>query len=64
MFYNISVLFCNGFFNEGVKRDYKIITIWSQGIDCLWFNALIARIKEIANVDSVPIVSGGIMYSV
>jgi hypothetical protein len=45
-------------------KDYKKITIWSQGIDSLWFNALIARIKEIANVNSVPIVSGGIMYTV
>lgn len=61
---NITVEDCNGFFNDGVKRDYKKITIWSQGIDSLWFNALIARVKEIANVDSVPIVSGGIMYSV
>lgn len=61
---NITVEDCNGFFNDGVKRDYKKITIWSQGIDSLWFNALIARIKEIASVDSVPIVSGGIMYSV
>ena len=61
---NITVEDCNGFFNDGLKRDYKKITIWSQGIDSLWFNALIARIKEIANVDSVPIVSGGIMYSV
>ena len=60
---NITVEDCNGFFNDGLKRDYKKITIWSQGIDSLWFNALIARIKEIANVDSVPIVSGGIMYS-
>ena len=57
---NITVEDCN----DGLKRDYKKITIWSQGIDSLWFNALIARIKEIANVDSVPIVSGGIMYSV
>ena len=61
---NITVEDCNGFFNDGIKRDYKQITIWSQGIDSLWFNALIARIKEIASVDSVPIVSGGIMYSV
>jgi hypothetical protein len=61
---NITVEDCNGFFNDGVKRDYKKITIWSQGIDSLWFNALIARVKEIANMDSVPIVSGGIMYSV
>ena len=61
---NITVEDCNGFFSDGVKRDYKKITIWSQGIDSLWFNALIARIKEIANVGSVPIVSGGIMYTV
>ena len=61
---NITVEDCNGFFNDGVKRDYKKITIWSQGIDSLWFNALIARIKEVANVDAVPIVSGGIMYTV
>jgi len=61
---NITVEDCNGFFNDGVKRDYKKITIWSQGIDSLWFNALIARIKEVANIDAVPIVSGGIMYTV
>jgi len=61
---NITVEDCNGFFNDGVKRDYKKITIWSQGIDSLWFNALIARIKEVASVDAVPIVSGGIMYTV
>jgi len=61
---NITVEDCNGFFHDGLKRDYKKITIWSQGIDSLWFNALIARIKEVANVDAVPIVSGGIMYAV
>ena len=29
---NITVEDCNGFFNDGLKRDYKKITIWSQGI--------------------------------
>lgn len=61
---NITIEECLGFFNEGVKQDYKKITIWSQGIDTLWFNAVIARIKEIGRVETVPIVSGGIMYSV
>jgi len=55
---------CVGYFHDGVKREYKKITIWSQGIDSLWFNAIIARIKEVAKVDQVPIVSGGIMYSI
>src|SRR5215213_9046600 len=55
---------CVGYFHDGIKRDYKKITIWSQGIDSLWFNAIIARIKEVAKVEQVPIVSGGIMYSV
>ncbi|MDF2783463.1 MAG: uncharacterized protein K0S89_855 [Nitrososphaeraceae archaeon] len=32
--------------------------------DSLWFNAIIARIKELAEVNSVPIVSGGIMYAI
>jgi hypothetical protein len=61
---NITVEDCFGFFHGGVKQQYKKITIWSQGIDTLWFNAVIARIKEIGNVETVPIVSGGIMYSV
>lgn len=55
---------CVGYFHDGVKRGYKKITIWSQGIDSLWFNAIIARIKEVAKVEQVPIVSGGIMYSI
>jgi hypothetical protein len=63
-YFNITVEDCNGFFHGGVKRQYKKITIWSQGIDSLWFNAIIARIKELASVEFVPIVSGGIMYSV
>ena len=55
---------CTGFFHDGIKRNYKKLTIWSQGIDSLWFNAIIARIKEVAKVEQVPIVSGGMMYSV
>ena len=61
---NITVEECTGFFHGGVQRLYKKVTIWSQGIDSLWFNAIIANIKELANVEFVPIVSGGIMYSV
>jgi len=61
---NITVEDCEGFFHGGVQREYKKITIWSQGIDGLWFNAIIAKIKELANVEFVSIVSGGIMYSI
>ena len=63
-YYNITVEDCKGFFHGGVQRQYKKVTIWSQGIDSLWFNAIIASIKDLANVEYVPIVSGGIMYSV
>jgi len=63
-YFNITVEECNGFFHGGLKRKYNKVTIWSQGIDSLWFNAIIARTKELAGVDFVPIVSGGIMYSV
>jgi hypothetical protein len=61
---NITAEDCSGYFHDGIKKSYKKITIWSQGIDSLWFNAIIARIKELAKVEQVPIVSGGIMYSV
>ena len=61
---NMTVEDCKGFFHNGKEKDYKKITIWSQGIDSLWFNAIIARIKELSNLESIPIVSGGIMYSV
>jgi hypothetical protein len=61
---NITVEDCKGYFHGGVQKDYKKITIWSQGIDSLWFNAIIARVKELSNVEFVPIVSGGIMYSI
>jgi hypothetical protein len=63
-YYNITVEECHGFFHGGLRRKYNKITIWSQGIDSLWFNAIIARTKELAGVEFVPIVSGGIMYSV
>ncbi|MGN6632635.1 MAG: hypothetical protein ACTHKP_10425 [Nitrososphaeraceae archaeon] len=61
---NMTTEECKGFFHGGIQREYKKITIWSQGIDSLWFNAIIAKIKELANIEYVPIVSGGIMYSV
>ena len=63
-YFNITVEDCKGFFHGGVQRQYKKVTIWSQGIDSLWFNAIIAGVKELANVEFVPIVSGGIMYSI
>ena len=61
---NMTVEDCKGFFLNGKEKEYKKITIWSQGIDSLWFNAIIARIKELSNLESIPIVSGGVMYSV
>jgi hypothetical protein len=61
---NMTTEDCKGFFHGGIQREYKKITIWSQGIDSLWFNAIIAKIKELGNIEYVPIVSGGIMYSV
>jgi hypothetical protein len=60
---NITVEDCSGFFH-GAKKDYKKVTIWSQGIDSLWFNAIIATVKELSKVESVPIVTGGMMYSI
>jgi len=61
---NMTVEDCKGFFHQGKEKEYKKITIWSQGIDSLWFNAIIARIKELSKLESIPIVSGGIMYSI
>ena len=58
---NITIEDCAGFFH-GSQRQYKKITIWSQGIDSLWLNALIARTKELASVEFVTLVSGGMMY--
>ena len=56
---NMTTEDCKGYFHGGAEIDYKKVTIWSQGIDSLWFNAIIARVKELADVNSVPIVSGG-----
>ena len=55
---NMTVEDCKGFFHQGKEKDYKKITIWSQGIDSLWFNAIIARIKELSNLETNPIGSG------
>ena len=38
----------------GGVRQIKKITIWSQGIDSLSFNALIARAQEVTGVETVP----------
>lgn len=58
---NSTVEDCTGFFH-GTQRHYKKVTIWSQGIDSLWLNAVVARIKELASVEFVTLVSGGMMY--
>jgi hypothetical protein len=58
---NSTVEDCVGFFH-GSQRHYKKVTIWSQGIDSLWLNAVVARVKELASVEFVTLVSGGMMY--
>jgi hypothetical protein len=58
---NVTIENCTGYFH-GSKREYRKVTIWSQGIDSLWLNAIIARTKELASVDFVTLVSGGMMY--
>jgi hypothetical protein len=58
---NSTVEDCVGFFH-GTQKHYKKVTIWSQGIDSLWLNAVVARTKELASVDFVTLVSGGMMY--
>ena len=58
---NSTVEDCVGFFH-GTQRHYKKVTIWSQGIDSLWLNAIVARTKELAGVEFVTLVSGGMMY--
>ncbi|HEU4824092.1 MAG TPA: hypothetical protein VFS97_11760 [Nitrososphaeraceae archaeon] len=63
-YFNMTIEDCKGYFHGGVERQYRKVTIWSQGIDSLWFNAIIARVKELASVNSVPIVSGGVMYAI
>ena len=57
---NSTVEDCIGFFHG--QRHYKKVTIWSQGIDSLWLNAVVAMAKELAGVEFVTLVSGGIMY--
>lgn len=58
---NSTIEDCVGFFH-GAQRQYKKVTIWSQGIDSLWLNAVVARTKELAAVEFVTLVSGGMMY--
>jgi hypothetical protein len=58
---NSTVEDCVGFFH-GSQKHYKKVTIWSQGIDSLWLNAVVARTKELAGVEFVTLVSGGMMY--
>ena len=58
---NSTVEECVGFFH-GNQKHYKKVTIWSQGIDSLWINAIVARTKELASVEFVTFVSGGMMY--
>ena len=58
---NSTVEDCVGFFH-GTQRHYKKVTMWSQGIDSLWLNAIVARTKELAAVEFVTLVSGGMMY--
>lgn len=58
---NSTVEDCVGFFH-GTQKHYKKVTIWSQGIDSLWLNAVVAKTKELAGVEFVTLVSGGMMY--
>jgi hypothetical protein len=58
---NSTVEDCVGFFH-GTQRHYKKVTMWSQGIDSLWLNAIVARTKELAGVEFVTLVSSGMMY--
>ncbi len=58
---NITIEDCVGFFH-GNQRNYKKVTIWSQGIDSLWMDAVIARTKELAGIEFVTVVSGGMMH--
>jgi hypothetical protein len=61
---NMTAEDCMGYFAGGSERRFKKVTIWSQGIDSLWFNAIVARVKELSDLTAIPIVSGGIMYCV
>src|SRR6476620_10125094 len=60
---NMTVEDCKGFFHQGKEKEYKKITIWSQGIDSLWFNAIIARIKELSKLESRSRFKGIILLS-
>jgi hypothetical protein len=61
---NMTAEDCTGYFAGGAERQFKKVTIWSQGIDSLGFNAIVARIKELSDLTKSPIVSGGIMYCI
>jgi hypothetical protein len=61
---NMTAEDCTGFFVGGSERRFKKVTIWSQGIDSLWFNTIVARVKELSDLTKIPIVSGGVMYSI
>lgn len=58
---NITIEDCVGFFH-GKERRYKKVTMWSQGIDSLWMDAVLAKTKELASVEFVTVVSGGMMH--
>ena len=58
---NSTIEDCVGFFH-GSQKSYKKVTIWSQGIDSLWMDAVIARTKELAGVEFITVVSGGMMH--
>lgn len=58
---NMTVEDCTGFFH-GSQRQYKKVTVWSQGIDGLWLDAIVARTKELASVEFINVVSGGMMH--
>ena len=49
---------CKGYFHGGAGERQDTVTIWSQGIDSLWFNAIIARVKELAGVNSTDCLWG------
>ncbi|MGI0039102.1 MAG: hypothetical protein ACREAO_04730 [Nitrososphaera sp.] len=58
---NATIEDCVGFFH-GKERQYKKVTVWSQGIDSLWMDAVLAKTKELAGVEFVTVVSGGMMH--
>ena len=58
---NVTIEECTGYFH-GAGKKYHKVTVWSQGIDSLWINAIIARVKELSGYNSIALVSGGILY--